>query len=224
MLLGTAANAAQPDKTLVCHVPEGTPDNIQIIEVGSKGGALVAHILHGDWEVTAPMCDQFPDNDCDGMPDDSADNDADCDDGDDGTIDSCDTGECVFEEIEVACPCADIYTTAITHYTFASSSSSSPGDGLIDGWDKCATEGFIDGTITTTDQDSSSQAVAQIALTAAIPPPALPNQLKGCGAVTALSTIFPITFWIYQEEIDYGEAAEEEHAACVALQESICTP
>ena len=118
LLLGTAANAAKPAKTLVCHAPPGNPDNIQIIEVGSDN-AVMKHLLeHGDWKVTGATCDTIMDNDCDGMPDDTADTDADCDDDDTGTTDSCNTdiGECVNEPTEVACPCEADYQAAIDQW------------------------------------------------------------------------------------------------------------
>lgn len=77
MLLSTIANAGKPGKIDVCHVPTGTPENTQHIQVGSKGGALADHISHGDWLVTEETCDAIEDNNCDGMLDLSAD-DADC--------------------------------------------------------------------------------------------------------------------------------------------------
>jgi len=77
LLLSTGVNAANMAKLDVCHAPPGNPENIQHIQVGSKGRALAAHLKHGDWLVTEEMCDAIADNDCDGMPDLRAD-DADC--------------------------------------------------------------------------------------------------------------------------------------------------
>ena len=217
LLFAAGANAGKPAKIDICHAPPGNPANTQFIQVGSNGSALPAHLLHGDWEVTAPKCDQKPDNDCDGVPDDTADNDADCDDGNPGTIDSCNTGvgECVHVNIEVACPCADVYTTAITNYTFASSPYSLPG-GLIDGWDTCAVDGGSADQKTTGDGPAASTAQIWLGTT-------LNGDTPSCSATVALSTVgIPPIIWVYRPIIELGEAAEEQHAACVALQESIC--
>ena len=53
LLLATAANAAPPAKIDVCHVPPGNPENVQLIQVGAKGGSLEAHLSHGD---RIPIC------------------------------------------------------------------------------------------------------------------------------------------------------------------------
>ncbi len=71
LLFAANAYAGQPGKIDVCHVPADTPDNTQLIQVGSKGGALADHLSHGDWEVTEPICeDDIADNNCDGVMDD----------------------------------------------------------------------------------------------------------------------------------------------------------
>ena len=77
LLVAAAVSAAPPAKEDVCHAPPEDPLNTQYIQVGAKGGAVSAHLNHGDWLVTEEMCDAIPDNDCDGAPDPAAD-DADC--------------------------------------------------------------------------------------------------------------------------------------------------
>jgi hypothetical protein len=98
--------ATKPAKIDICHAPPDNPINTQLIQVGSKGGAVDDHLSHGDWAVTEALCDTVLDNDCDGTPDDSAATDADCDDQKPGTTDSCntDTGMC-FNESIIVCPC-----------------------------------------------------------------------------------------------------------------------
>jgi len=77
MLLSTGINAANPAKVDICHAPPDNPENIQHIQVGSKGNSLANHLGHGDWLVTEETCDVIADNNCDGMPDLRAD-DAGC--------------------------------------------------------------------------------------------------------------------------------------------------
>jgi len=77
LLLSAGANAANPAKVNICHAPPDNPENIQRIQVGSKGNSLVNHLGHGDWLVTEETCDAIADNNCDGMPDPRAD-DAGC--------------------------------------------------------------------------------------------------------------------------------------------------
>ena len=76
LFLATSTNAAPPVKVNVCHVPADNPDKTQLIQVGSKGGALADHMSHGDWEATDAICeDDISDNNCDGAEDDpNADN------------------------------------------------------------------------------------------------------------------------------------------------------
>jgi len=74
LLVTAEVNAAGPAKVRVCHAPPGNLQNIKLIQVGKKGGALQAHTNHGDWLVTEEKCDAIADNDCDGAPDYAADN------------------------------------------------------------------------------------------------------------------------------------------------------
>ena len=73
LLLSAGASAEKPAKVDVCHAPPDNPENIQYIQVGSKGGALADHLAHGDWPVTEEVCDAIADNNCDGSPDPYAD-------------------------------------------------------------------------------------------------------------------------------------------------------
>jgi len=77
LLFYTGANAKTADKIDLCHAPPGNPLNTKHIRVGVKGRAITNHLNHGDWLVSAEVCDAIPDNDCDGVPDPVAD-DADC--------------------------------------------------------------------------------------------------------------------------------------------------
>jgi hypothetical protein len=77
LLLATGANATKAVKIDVCHAPPDNPLNTKHIQVGGKGRAITSHLNHGDWLVSAEVCDAIPDNNCDGVPDPVAD-DADC--------------------------------------------------------------------------------------------------------------------------------------------------
>jgi hypothetical protein len=69
LMLASGAGAA-PNKVDVCHVPAETPENTKRLSVGGQGGAVADHLSHGDWLVTAPICeDAIADNNCDGLPD-----------------------------------------------------------------------------------------------------------------------------------------------------------
>jgi len=77
LLMSAGANAVEPAKVDICHAPPDNPENIQHIQLGSKGNSIASHLGHGDWLVTEETCDVIADNDCDGIPDPLAD-DADC--------------------------------------------------------------------------------------------------------------------------------------------------
>lgn len=56
-LLFAAGANAKPAKVDICHAPPDNPQNIQHIQVGTKGSALLDHLSHGDWVVTQDgMC------------------------------------------------------------------------------------------------------------------------------------------------------------------------
>lgn len=96
---------ALADKTQVCHAPPGNPDNYSIIEVGSDN-AKMKHIMHGDWIVEAPKCDEIPDNDCDGTSDDVKAENADCvERNEKGWECHAVDGEC----IPPTCPCIQVW-------------------------------------------------------------------------------------------------------------------
>jgi hypothetical protein len=66
----TSAQAAKA-KVDVCHVPVETPEDYKLKSVSGNGGAVAEHLLHSDWLVTPPICeDAIADNNCDGIADD----------------------------------------------------------------------------------------------------------------------------------------------------------
>jgi hypothetical protein len=55
----------------VCHVPVETPEDYKLKSVSGNGKAVADHLLHNDWLVTPPICeDAIDDNNCDGIADD----------------------------------------------------------------------------------------------------------------------------------------------------------
>jgi len=111
LLLAMSANAAEPAKIALCHVPPSTPTNTQLIQVGSNGGALDAHLAHADWLATDAICeDNIDDNNCDGSPDTQIENNYNCVVQTGDADATCDNGECVVPAPLLTCPCWDRYT------------------------------------------------------------------------------------------------------------------
>lgn len=81
VLVSTISKADLTESVAVCHVPEDTPDNTQIINIIPEGNLLEDHMHHGDWMVSEKeVCDTIPDNNCDGVLTTQADDDKLCED------------------------------------------------------------------------------------------------------------------------------------------------
>jgi len=72
LLLGSTASA-KTNTVNVCHVPTETPSLTKLKPLKEGSAALADHLAHGDWRVTAPICeDTIVDNNCDRVADDPA--------------------------------------------------------------------------------------------------------------------------------------------------------
>jgi hypothetical protein len=70
LLLGSTASA-KTNTVNVCHVPIETPSLTKLKPLKEGSAALADHLAHGDWRVTAPICeDTIVDNNCDRVADD----------------------------------------------------------------------------------------------------------------------------------------------------------
>jgi hypothetical protein len=205
----------------ICHIPSANLDDARNITVSLF--EKKKHLKHEDFDG---KCEDRPDKpqicpagDCNGpippLP-------AQCSD-----VVLAGGGGCVDPEPEppapVACPCADDYNAAIELYTTT--------NGLDDGWQGCVESGPfrepIPFDILTFDATEGSPndpvPTPGIQLTAALYDEIDPNAW-GCTALGQSATERYFDLANYEPTNVSLTLALRQHAACVELQESICTP